>query len=273
MPDTQTWSALLGKWTEFAQASLALPETAEGQRWKDAVTPIITLQACAQALAEVDGLDADERAYGLDKAEILIRQNARSLHTIWQGEPLPAEVSELIDDARRARSAASGKGVEWRVASERLVAPHPGDAAGVLASLAFAGDLLLPTPGVPLFEGSPCAFLRGRLGELPTDEQAGVVEAFLGSCDGEPGEPAVIGAARQVYRQFDFARGGPVRDLVRLMDRDLPPGQPLLMPVIEGGEALPVALPIRGADKVDRLPVEFDPPVFDGEPEAAGDAG
>lgn len=257
MPDASTWSALLAKWTEFAQASLALPETAEGQRWKDAVAPIITLQAVAQALASLDELDADERAFGLDKAEILIRKNARALHELWSGEPLPFELSELVDDARRARSAASGKGLEWRVLGERLVAPHPGDAAGVLEAMGFAGDLLLPTPGVPVFGGAPCAFLRGRAGAEPEPDAIGVVEAFLATCRGEADGPEWIGCARQVYRQFDFSKGGPVRDLVELMDRDLPPGQPILIPVMEGGESLPVALPIRGADKVGPVPVEF----------------
>lgn len=259
MPDTLTWSALLAKWTEFAQAAVAFPDNHEGERWKDAVTPIITLQACANAMGDLDELTSDERAFGLDKAEILIRKNAKRLHDIWTGEPLPHEVAEVIADARRARSAAAGRGLEWTVASERFLATHPGDLQTVLAGAGFSGDLLLPTPGVPLFAGAPCAFLRGKLGEVPDEELIEVVEAYLASCDGESTEPDAVEGPRQVYRQFDFSKGGPVRDLVAPMDRDLPAGQPLLMPAIESGEVLPVPLPIRGADKLEPLPVETMP--------------
>lgn len=258
MTDTLTWSALLAKWTEFAQSAVALPASDEGQRWKDAVAPIITLQACAHALGELDELTTDERAFGLDKAEILIRKNAKRLHELWTGEPLPFELTEIIDDARRARSIAAGRGIEWRVASEALIAPHPGDLQTVLAGAGFAGDLMLPTPGVPIFESAPCAFLRGRLGEIPGDELVEVIEAYLGTCEGETTEPEPVAGPNQTYRQFDFAKGGPVRDLVAPMDRDLPAGQPLLMTAIESGEVLPIPLPIRGADKIQPLPVERD---------------
>lgn len=256
MPDALTWSALLAKWTEFAQSVVALPENEEGDRWRDAAAPIITLQACANAMGDLDELSSDERLFGLDKAEILIQRSAKQLHALWTGEPLPHEITEIIDDARRARSAAAGRGLEWIVADERLIAPHPGDLQTVLASADFSGDLMLPTPGVPLFEGAPCAFLRGRMGEIPADELIEVIEAYLSTCDGEWDGPEAVAGPRQVYRQFDFAAGGPVRDLVAPMDRDLPAGQPQLMPAIESGDVLPVPLPIRGADQVRSLPVE-----------------
>jgi len=62
---------------------------------------------------------------------------------------------------------------------------------------------------------------------------------------------------RQVYRQFDFARGGPVRDLVAPLNADLPPGQPLLVPIVQAGELCAVPLPPRGHLAIDPLPVEF----------------
>ena len=40
-----TWAALLGKWTEFAQSALALPDDDEGGRLREAVPAIIGLQA------------------------------------------------------------------------------------------------------------------------------------------------------------------------------------------------------------------------------------
>ena len=40
-----TWAALMGRWVDFAQSALALPDTAEGHAWKQAVPAIIGLQA------------------------------------------------------------------------------------------------------------------------------------------------------------------------------------------------------------------------------------
>ena len=67
-----------------------------------------------------------------------------------------------------------------------------------------------------------------------------------------------VPVARQVYRQFDFSKGGPVRDLVQPMDAALTPGQPLLIPAILAGEVQPIALPIPGTEHQKPLPVEFE---------------
>src|SRR5262245_40321112 len=48
-----TWPALLGHWTAFAQNSLALPKTADGDRWRAAVPAIIGLQALTHALGDL----------------------------------------------------------------------------------------------------------------------------------------------------------------------------------------------------------------------------
>lgn len=253
-----TWAALLGKWTEFAQSALALPAEDEGGRLREAVPAIITLQAVTHALGELAGLDPDEAALGLDRAEILIRNNAGELNRIWRGRQMPEGLVELVEDAQAALAVVVAGGVEWLVASERLVAPHPGELAGALIAAGFTGDLYLPTPGVPVFEGAPAGFMSGA---DPESEAGGMVIAevpfFLMSTGGE-----VTGhespAARQVYRQFDFSKGGPVRDVVRPMDAEPAPGQPLLVPVILGGRAQPVTLPIPGADRQGPLPVVFE---------------
>ena len=92
-----TWAALLGKWTEFAQSALALPDDDEGGRLREAVPAIIGLQAVTHALAELDDLEPDERALGIDRAEMLIRKHAGELNTIWRGEEMPEEIIEIVD--------------------------------------------------------------------------------------------------------------------------------------------------------------------------------
>jgi hypothetical protein len=109
---------------------------------------------------------------------------------------------------------------------------------------------------VPIFNGAPAGFMGG----VDIESEAGAmaleeVPMFLGS--GGDVSVHMSPVARQVYRQFDFSKGGPVRDLVLPMDADLPPGQPLLVPAILAGEAQPVTLPIPGADRQGPLPVEF----------------
>jgi len=160
-----TWAMLLAKWTEFAQSALALPDDDEGGRLKEAVPAIISLQAITHACAELDVLVHDERCLGIDRAEILLRQNAAELNRIWSGEPMPALIVELVEDARLAIRAATEGGYEWRSTSPVLVLPHPADLVAFLTEVGFGGDLLLPTPGVPMFEAAPVAFLRGAYPE------------------------------------------------------------------------------------------------------------
>lgn len=101
-----TWTALLAKWVGFAGAAAALPEAGSGARWRKAVAPIIALQAVTHAVGELHELDAAERAVGLDRAEIMLRERERELRMIWAEEPLPVVLVELIDDARTAIDAA-----------------------------------------------------------------------------------------------------------------------------------------------------------------------
>ena len=254
-----TWAGLLGKWTEFAQSAIALPDEGEGGRLKRAVPDIIGLQAIAQALAEIDELPPEERALGVDRAEIGIREHIGSIHTLWIGEPLHEGVAELIDDASAALLAATEGGLEWTVNGDRLIVTHPGHLLEALAAVGFEGDLFLPTPGVPVFDGAPCAFCRGRGGEIPDEAVLEMIDAYLCETGADVAPPQRLPEARQVYRQFDFSKGGPVRDLVIPMSHDLPPGQPLLVPAVLQGRPQPVTLPIAGADKQGPLPVVFSP--------------
>lgn len=112
MTDTRllTWAALLGRWMEFAQTAVALPDDTEGRAWKQAVPAIIGLQAVTMALREVSDLPDDERALGLDRAEILIDRHADELRTIFTGAAMHPMLSELMDDARTALRRAQAGG-------------------------------------------------------------------------------------------------------------------------------------------------------------------
>jgi len=101
-PERLTWPVLLGRWVTFAQSAVALPKDAAGQRLCDAVPDIINLQAVWFSLEHLDELDGDQRALGLDRAEVLIDRHRSALRQRWADEPLPAELQELIDDAETA---------------------------------------------------------------------------------------------------------------------------------------------------------------------------
>ena len=101
-PETLTWTALLGKWIEFAQTSVALPRDAEGDRWRASVAPIVNLQAVTFALAELGDLPEVDRPLARDKAEMLIMENESTLETIWTASGLPDSLTEITSDARLA---------------------------------------------------------------------------------------------------------------------------------------------------------------------------
>ena len=109
-PERLTWAALLARWIEFARSALALPENEPGQRLRAAVPDIIMLQAVWFALSNLEALDADERALGLDRAAVLIERHGRALRQRWGDEPLPEQLAEVIDQAEAALTAARARG-------------------------------------------------------------------------------------------------------------------------------------------------------------------
>jgi len=214
-----SWSVLLARWTELAQASAALPEDAEGGRWKQAVAPVIGLQAIAFALADLGRVRPDDRPLALERAEAGLRAHAAELHSIWTGEPLPDSVAEVIADARGALLLAASAGEEWRVSTDDFVAPDPTPLATTMLDAGFAGDLWAATPGTRLARRAPAAFAR-----------PGADIAWPGC------ERPRWSAHRQIYRQVDEAAGRVTRDVVMPVEAGLPPGRPLLVQVIEQGE-------------------------------------
>lgn len=98
-PETLTWTGLLAQWVQFAQASLALPDEADGPRWRASVPAIINLQAVTFALADVHRLPRDEQALALDKADLLIGAASDDLRAIWRDDGMASMVREIMDDA------------------------------------------------------------------------------------------------------------------------------------------------------------------------------
>jgi hypothetical protein len=105
-PEALTWTALLAQWVQFAQASLALPDSVDGSQWRASVPAIINLQAVTFALAELERLNAGDRPVALDKARLLIDQSARELKSIWRAALSPALI-EICEDAQAALAAAA----------------------------------------------------------------------------------------------------------------------------------------------------------------------
>lgn len=251
-----TWATLLAHWTAIAQTSAKLPPGAEGDRWRAAAAPIISLQAVTFALGDLDRVDRapGERAAGLDKAELLIRADASTLHSLWRSEPMPEELVALVQDAKTALTLASQAGVEWIVTVDRLVPDHPGDLVDELVARGFSGDLFLPVPGTVLFRNSPAGFCRGPGGSRPEEHVLRAVKEFLVDVS----RPERRAGLRQVYRQFDFSKGGPVRDLVKSVAGEPVAGQAQLIPAILAGVPQAVYLPIPGMSSVSPLPVVFE---------------
>lgn len=105
-PESLTWTGLLAQWMRFAQASLAIPNEADGARWRASVPAIINLQAVTFALADLHQLPADERALGIDKAQILIERSEAELDRSWHDKDRSPMLIEIVSDAHHAIDAA-----------------------------------------------------------------------------------------------------------------------------------------------------------------------
>jgi len=249
---------LLARWTEFARSAVALPTTGDGALWRDSVADIIGLQATALALKDLDEHELEQgRALAIDTASVGIDRHAQNLADVWDDEPWPPELHELLDDARRALADAGASGLEWSIDDGPASLEHPAELAGVLEAMRFGGDLYLASPGALLSEGCPCAFVHQPGGTIADESVIEAVGAFL-EAHGLAGHWTRRGPPRQVYRQFDFAAGGPVRDVVAWLYGDPRSGQPLLVPVVIDGETQPVALPLRRGPVPEPPPLEFE---------------
>lgn len=248
--DEMTWAALLGRWLDFARASVALPKDTAGQRWRQSVAPIITLQAVIFALRQLDDLPEDERALGLDRAEILIRQESAGLNSAWRGEPMPELLLELIADAPAAlRAATVGAAVELAVLDSGRTGPFPADACrmvpacesalAVIDASEFDGEVHLALPGTLLAPGEVMGFAVGRSVRAWRRGRLNAAEAFQVALPGlsealAPFLARYVDSPRQVYRQAD-AQGRISVDVAVRLVCDPVAGQPLLARVWSDG--------------------------------------
>ncbi len=233
------WSAMLAKWTEFAQASVALPKDQDGPRWKACVPPIISMQAIVAALGELDQLPRAHRPVAIDAADELLREQLVLVHEAWSGELIPESISDLIEESRQAVFDARHLGLEWRVINERVIAPDLQPIAEMMLEAGFKGDLHAARPGTVLFRGAPLAFFSPSLEVNPPD-----------GC-----EAIETVGPRQCYRQIDEATCTPVRDVVAGPADPLQPGAPLLWALITDGVLNPVPGMVPQAEAPEALPV------------------
>lgn len=213
-PEAMTWTALLGKWLEFAKASVALPDDADGRRWKQSVTPIVTLQAVTFALDEIDDLAAMDRPHALDRAEMLIDEHAGGLDRTWSDVERPGMIDEVIRDARGALASAS--------AVTELIWPGPGPLDVPDFEIEqYRGTLAVMQPGTRAMPGEPIAWWIGGRGLV------------------QPGaKPSPTRHPRQVYREIT-EDGSMTRDIIALIEQEMPANAlPLLVPLFEDGEAV-----------------------------------
>jgi len=255
-PAPIAWTTLLAHWTRVAQAAVALPKDAEGDRWRESIPPLIALHAIACALGELDRVSDHDRASALDKADLLIQRDAAALAMLWRSEPMPRAIVDLLEDARRALTLGVCAGYEWVCTDDTHIGEHPGDIADALNEAGFDGDLFVAAPGVPLFATSPVAFMRAPGGGRIDSDLLEAIGEFLGESVSDA-MPSRVAGLRQVYRRFDFGAGGPVEDVVSLPEGDPEPGQPLLVPAMLAGQTQPVSLPPRGPLLESALPVRF----------------
>lgn len=213
-PDVLTWTGLLGKCVEFAQASLALPQDAEGERWRASVPSIVALQAVTFALHDLSALPVEEHAVARDRAAILVRDHVGQLEAIWGDTPMGETLLDVCTAARRALTLAKYAGAVELVWTGPgvLVMPdvHAGDVEGTLA-LMQPGTLVMPDEPVAWWVARPPITIAG--------------------C-----EPRVSSHPRQVYRQLDEDRI--TGDIVAGVESDLHAGLPLLVPLSEDGETI-----------------------------------
>jgi len=220
-----TWTTLLGKWVEFAQASLASPDEADGDRWRESVTSVINLQAVTFALGDLGQLPAHERSLARDKAEMLIADAAGTLRRVWFGAPMPESLLEMLDDARATLRLSMHVGtteLRW-TGSEPHIMPDTTEAiTHALDACESAEDVSLGVmqPGTIIMPGEPVAWVTG-----PITFHIDGFDAFD------------VDQPRQVYRQLDQA-GTITGDLVAPIETELPPGMPLLVPIMAQGERI-----------------------------------
>jgi hypothetical protein len=240
--DALAWTALLARWLDYARAAKSLPTDASGARWRGAVEHVITLQALRMALGDLTRVAEPGRPVARDLAAIQIRGAAAGLNALWQGEPLPHSLRELVHDAECAlQSASPGAFTElvWLGEGE-LVMPaldEPGgpDTPGGTLLLMAPGTIALPGEPVAIFahRAAPSIALPAALGTAPASRPTG--RGALRTERDARIEARSAGELAQLYRTFDAA-GRWSGSFRRRVHDEVPDAMPMLVPIWAQGE-------------------------------------
>jgi hypothetical protein len=228
-----SWPLLLAKWTEYAKAAVALPRTEEGDRERDSVPAVIALQATTFALSEIHRLPTDERLLGIERADYTVRERSAELDKLWRGHPMPDAMLDLLTDASRAVQFAWTLGTEYRAAANST-SPDIDALRTLQTTLIAASTDAHPLtahalhPGTRVSAGTPVLFVN-------PDCPIVLTPAAL-SPDCPLTEPRTT-APMQAYRN---AEGDRTSDLASPMNTAMPPGRPLLIPLLIDGEPRPL---------------------------------
>ena len=240
-PDTPTdspaadlsWPLLLAKWTEYAKAAVALPRTEQGDRERDSVPAVIALQSITFALSEIHRLPTDERLLGIERADYTVRERSTELDALWRGYPMPDGMLDLLTDARHAVQFAGDLGTEYRAAADST-APGLETIRTLQATLGAASSEAHPLtayaihPGTRIAKGTPLVFASP---DCPIELTPTALSRDF------PLSPSRVTAPTQVYRNADGTR---TTDLAAPMNTAMPPGRPILMPLLIDGELRPL---------------------------------
>ncbi len=80
----------------LAQAASALPDTAEGRRWRAATPALVGLHVLAGRLA-----DAEAEPVGRTRALALLAEHRAALKAAFAGGELPGEAAKLLAEVER----------------------------------------------------------------------------------------------------------------------------------------------------------------------------
>lgn len=209
------WTALLAHAMQLAKAARAWSGSAQGERMRESVAPIVQLQAVSIAMGQLGGMASSHRSYARDQADVLLQRACESLREIWRGEPMPDAVLQAMSDARHSIANALYAGLRclrWPGPGTLVVPAWP---AGTDEA---QGTLALMEAGTIALEGEIVAWWSER--EAPV----------CAVCAAEP-----LDAPVQVYRRFDAAGRFESAATVPLHE-SLPAGMPMLVPICVAGE-------------------------------------
>lgn len=228
LAETAAWAGLLASAVELAQSTLALPDDAEGERWRRSVAPLVECVALRLALAELPRLSPPERLAARDLAAVSLRRAAGRLDSLWRGVPMPEAILEIAEEADLALRTSVYAGLRMAILAASGAAESPAWMPSIDAAwVAGEGDRFARStaaamaPGTLVLQGSPVAWWTG--------------------CPDPDLDPKLfaIGPAEsplQVYREID-PTGRFMGDLVCGLDA-LPPGMPLIVPLRLDGERI-----------------------------------